>query len=505
MSRMDLYMNKRSSIGFAFTLIILLLLAQAVLSLSYLSTIATQVEKLYEHPYAVSNATRDIRTDLVSMHRYMKDVALAENDEKVSLASALVNEHEQRVLKSFELIFERYLGDSNDIQVAYKAFVDWKLIRDEVIRLKRKGHDKKAADITRGKGADHVALLNRETQKLVDFADNKAKIFLNNSVDAKSRAFFVVSLLMGVALAASILSAYYAVSRLNATQRDIKDRMHLIDQNILVAKLDEKGFIVDISSHLCRFFEVTKVEVLGRHASYLIHDDEREFAELEKIFRALSTGKPWAGEIQHTTAEGLQRWLHLSLHPDLDEDYNVNSYSAIINDLTDQKLSVTDALTGLSNRRYFDAMFDKEIKIAARNKTPITFAMIDIDYFKRYNDLYGHPKGDTTLTQVAGVLSASLMRPNDYAFRLGGEEFGVILSGLNAEQSFEFFDRIRNRIEKLDIEHSESDVSEFVTVSLGVYVAHDASLVERDQLYAEADNALYEAKKSRNHVVMNEL
>lgn len=496
-------MNKRNSIGFAFTLIILLLLAQAVLSLSYLSTIATQVEKLYEHPYAVSNATRDIRIDLVSMHRYMKDVALAENKEKVSLASALVNEHEQRVLKSFDLIFDRYLGDSNDIQLAYKAFVDWKLVRDEVIRLKQKGQDKKAADITRDKGADHVALLNRETQKLVDFADNKAKEFLNNSVDAKSRAFVVVSLLMGLALAASILSAYHAINRLNTAQKAIKGRMHLIDQNILVAKLDGKGFIVDISSHLCRFFEVTKEEIVGRHASYLIHDNERELDELEKIFKVLSTGKPWAGEIQHTTAKGLQRWLHLSLHPELDENYHVNSYSAIINDLTDQKLSVTDALTGLSNRRYFDAIFEKEIKIAARNKTSISFAMVDIDYFKRYNDLYGHPDGDISLAKVAGVLSASLMRPNDYAFRLGGEEFGLVLSGLNAVQSFEFFDRIRNRIEKLGIEHSESDVSEFVTVSLGAYVVHDASLIDQDRLYAEADRALYEAKKNRNYVVVN--
>jgi methyl-accepting chemotaxis protein len=118
-----------------------------------LKTIAAQTENLYQHPYAVSNAARNISINLVSMHRYMKDVALAENVLKIRNATTLVDEHEQLVLRNFDLIFDRYLGNRSDIQSAYKAFIDWKVIRDEVIFLMMRGKNKEAADITRNIGA----------------------------------------------------------------------------------------------------------------------------------------------------------------------------------------------------------------------------------------------------------------------------------------------------------------------------------------------------------------
>ncbi len=494
-------MKNKTNTSLVFTFIILLLVGQGVISLTYLKTIASQTENLYQHPYAVSNAARNISINLVSMHRYMKDVVLAENELKIQAATALVDEHEQLVLKNFDLIFDRYLGKRSDIQSAYTAFIDWKAIRDEVIFLKMRGKNTEAADITRNIGADHVALLNKETQKLIDFADNKAKTFLGNAVEAEKHAFVVIIALLIVTVITSVYISYHAMQRLNSTQTEMKSRIHLIDQNILMVSMDKNGVILDISNHLCRYLGVVKNEVIGKQSDFLINDYEGG-VQPETVFKIVSTGKTWEGRIRRVADNGRVQWIQSAVHPELNDNYEVCGYTNIINDVTDQELSITDTLTGLHNRRYFDEVIEKEIGIARRNKTFLAFSIIDIDYFKNYNDHYGHPAGDNVLVRVAQVLKQSLKRPNDYAFRLGGEEFGVIFSGLNARQSFEFLEGIRKAVENLHIEHCESHVCKILTISLGAYINPWANTIESHQLYVKADQALYEAKIKRNHVVV---
>jgi len=495
-------MKTQSNISLIFALIILLLIGQGIFSLSYLNSIASQAENLYQHPYAVSNAARDISIHLVSMHRNMKDVVLAENELKIKTASALVDEHEKKALKNFDIIFERYLGESSDIQSAYKALIDWKVIRDEVIFLKTTGKYKEAADITRNKGADHVALLTRETQKLINFADNKAKTFINNTIEAKKHAYIVVITLLVATVITSIFSSFYAVRRLTFVQHEMKSRIHLIDQNILIAHLDKKGVVLDISNHLCRYLGVTKSEIIGKQSDFFINDTAGD-VQAENIYKTILTGKSWEGEIRRVNAEGITQWIYSIVHPELDEDHLVHGYVNIINDITDQELSITDPLTGLHNRRYFDKVIKQEVRIANRYKTFLTFVIVDIDYFKRYNDHYGHPAGDNALIKVSQALKESMMRPNDYVFRIGGEEFAIIFSGLNTEQTIEFLETIRNKIEQLEIKHHKSEVSEFLTISLGAHINKGSNVIDSNQLYNNADQALYEAKNKRNSVVVS--
>lgn len=498
-------MDSKIHISLVLGIIIFLLVGLGAFSLFYLNAIASEIQNLYNHPYAVSNAARNININLVSMHRYMKDVALAENEQQIRNATNFVDKHEQHVLDNFDTIYDRYLGKQSDIQSAYKAFRDWKVIRDEVIFLKTKGEDKNAADITRNKGADHVALLNKETQKLIDFADNKAKTFIKNATDKKKHALIVVIILLVITVIGSIIISYYAVHRLSMAQLDTKSRMHLIDQNILLAKFDENGVILDISSNLCRYFQVTKNEIIGKQADFFIRDDGGDIKP-ENIFKIASTGKTWEGEIRRVSADGIVQWIHSAVHPELDEDYVVRGYTNIIHDITDRKtveeLSITDTLTGLHNRRYFDNVFEKQIRIAHRNKTCLTFAVIDIDYFKKYNDHYGHPAGDSALIKVTQVLKQSLKRPNDYAFRLGGDEFGIMVFDLNTEQTYEFLENIRKRVEELEIEHCESGACKYLTLSIGAHVNPNGDIFDSNQLYVKADEALYKAKLHRNHVAV---
>lgn len=164
------------------------------------------------------------------------------------------------------------------------------------------------------------------------------------------------------------------------------------------------------------------------------------------------------------------------------------------------RLSTTDSLTQLANRRRFDRLLDEEIRRARRSGSPLSVLLADIDHFKRVNDSYGHPFGDECLRQVAAVLAAHCQRAGDVAARYGGEEFVVLLPGLDAGQAIALAESIRCAITQLQLQHGEQPVA--LTISLGVATLTPA-LVAPVDLLAAADAALYQAKNGgRNRVVL---
>ncbi|HEX8613216.1 MAG TPA: sensor domain-containing diguanylate cyclase [Telluria sp.] len=175
--------------------------------------------------------------------------------------------------------------------------------------------------------------------------------------------------------------------------------------------------------------------------------------------------------------------------------------------LRDQALELrsqtfSDGLTGIANRRHFDVAMEKEMRRAKRSGTPLSLLMIDIDSFKPYNDHYGHQQGDDTLIKVARALAAMLQRPADLIARYGGEEFAVILPEMTPEHSQVLAEKMRERIASLGIPHAKSELTGYVTVSIGLAthaLAHPSDIAV---LLGEADRALYMAKGAgRNRVV----
>ena len=172
-----------------------------------------------------------------------------------------------------------------------------------------------------------------------------------------------------------------------------------------------------------------------------------------------------------------------------------------VNDKLEQ-LSVRDELTGIANRRYFNVLLNQEWGRALRTPMPLALLMIDIDFFKNYNDHYGHPCGDRCLASVADTLQALLRRPGDFVARYGGEEFVVLLADTEVPGALAVGERLRAGVEELSLDHAHSAAGPCVTISVGVagMVPHRDN--HPDRLLAAADQALYQAKATgRNRVV----
>ena len=164
-----------------------------------------------------------------------------------------------------------------------------------------------------------------------------------------------------------------------------------------------------------------------------------------------------------------------------------------------EKLSVLDSLTQVANRRRFDDYLLQEWQRAKQHHSPISLILCDIDYFKLYNDTYGHPIGDYCLQQVALTIECAIESISGLVARYGGEEFGIILPGIDGETALQVAEKIAIKVHQLHITHQKSPVNEYVTISLGVYSVVPNPEFSPELLIALADKALYQAKdRGRN-------
>jgi diguanylate cyclase (GGDEF)-like protein len=167
-----------------------------------------------------------------------------------------------------------------------------------------------------------------------------------------------------------------------------------------------------------------------------------------------------------------------------------------------QKLADSDGLTGIANHRYFYETLHLEWRRALRTNEPLTLAMADIDFFKIYNDTFGHQAGDICLKRVADTLSGIPQRTGDLVARYGGEEFAILLASADAAGAGKMAESLRESVENLKIDHPGSAISRFVTISIGVTTVLPHSSLTPSDLVRAADEALYQAKQGgRNRVI----
>ncbi len=288
----------------------------------------------------------------------------------------------------------------------------------------------------------------------------------------------------------------------NETEKKLQNYIQLINENIIISTTDKDGYIVDVSEAFCKISGYTKEELIGNTHKLVRHPNTPD-SFYEDMWDRLLNGEIWEGEIHNKNKNGKEYWIYAIIKP-LFKNNEFIGFTAIRTNITDKKhieqLSITDELTDLYNRRFFNIKIEEEINRAKRDNHYFSFLVLDIDYFKQYNDTYGHQKGDIALEKVASILKKRTARGSDFAFRLGGEEFGIITT-LNKEKAIEFANLIKNEIENLKIEHKASEVSKFITISIGIVSKEGESITNSDLLYKEADDCLYEAKRlGRNSI-----
>ncbi len=159
-----------------------------------------------------------------------------------------------------------------------------------------------------------------------------------------------------------------------------------------------------------------------------------------------------------------------------------------------ERISNTDALTQVANRRRFDDVLTQEIKRSQREHQPLALVFCDIDYFKQYNDTYGHPQGDACLVWISTALQDCLKRPADCLARYGGEEFAIILPNTDVQGALALVQEMQQAIADLQLEHQSHPFAPTVTISFGIAVAEELAETSDQQLIHQADRALYQAK-----------
>lgn len=288
----------------------------------------------------------------------------------------------------------------------------------------------------------------------------------------------------------------------------------------VILTMNEKGVIEMVNPAVSRMFGYEQEELIGKSANILMpatiaaKHQQWVGAYLKTAEHAIS------GRMLDTEGkrkDGSTFPLSISVSDKMIGSKHV--FAAIMHDITDQHnafealqvkntelqyLSSHDDLTGLHNRRTADEILQREWNRAVRAKSTITVMMIDIDFFKKYNDRYGHQSGDSCLQRVATAMKLALNRPSDLVARYGGEEFIAILPETDSNGASLVAESLRQAVAQLEIQHEDSDKG-VVTVSIGVGTAKPVKLMNYEKLVSCADSALYQAKEQgRNRVVVSE-
>ncbi len=280
-----------------------------------------------------------------------------------------------------------------------------------------------------------------------------------------------------------------------------------------IIEFDQNQRIIYANTAALDIFSMPPEKMLGCHVSQLFQaeDDER----LSSLIKSIQT-KGYFSD-QHIKVSLDKCILNVCLVP---SDINQNTHVIIMEDITvretaqkelleaNNKLEVLariDGLTEVSNRRHFDELLHKEWGRLRREKGELTLLLCDVDYFKNYNDTYGHLMGDTCLTNIAQAINAILQRPSDIVARYGGDEFVILLPNTNLDGAVHMAEEIRDCICQLKILHENSPVNSQVTLTIGIGSGFPHDNLPEDRFIWLADKALYEAKANGRNCTISKM
>ncbi|MCT7461983.1 cache domain-containing protein [Aliarcobacter cryaerophilus] len=290
----------------------------------------------------------------------------------------------------------------------------------------------------------------------------------------------------------------------NMVEKKLQDYINIVNQNVIISSTNIQGVITEVSEAFCEISGYKKDELIGKSHNIVRHPNTPT-SFYKEMWNTLLSKKEWRGEIKNLAKNGDIYWIYAIITPTL-KNSEIIGFTSIKSNITNKKhieeLSITDDLTKIYNRRFFNIKIEEEINRAKRDNKELCLIILDIDFFKQYNDTYGHQEGDIVIKSVANVLKNRTNRADDFAFRVGGEEF-VIITHIEKDKVLNYANSIKDDIENLKIEHRGNKASKYVTISLGVVCKNAIEINSSKEIYKKADDNLYEAKRSgRNCVVI---
>lgn len=290
----------------------------------------------------------------------------------------------------------------------------------------------------------------------------------------------------------------------NMIEKKLQDYINIVNQNVIISSTNIQGVITEVSEAFCEISGYKKDELIGKSHNIVRHPNTPA-SFYKEMWNTLLSKKEWRGEIRNLAKNGDIYWIYAIITP-IFKNSEIIGFTSIKTNITNKKyieeLSITDELTKIYNRRFFNIKIEEETNRAKRDKKELCLIILDIDFFKQYNDTYGHQEGDIVIKSVANILKNRTNRADDFAFRVGGEEF-VIITHIEKDKVLNYTNSIKDDIENLKIEHSGNKASKYVTISLGVVCKNGIEINSSEEIYKQADDNLYEAKRSgRNCVVI---
>jgi diguanylate cyclase (GGDEF)-like protein/PAS domain S-box-containing protein len=334
------------------------------------------------------------------------------------------------------------------------------------------------------------------------FAKNISNEVLNFQNDMKN---ITTLLLFALVITLTLVNFGFnkSIKNLENNYGDITQYKNLIDENLMTLSTNLYGVITQVSDAFCNISKFNKDELVGLNIKLLLHQDVL-LSDYNKILEVLKKQGSWSGEIQELKQDEHMFWVYANIQPKFKNNKMVG-YDTVMHDITEKKMNeelmITDGLTHIYNRRYFNEIFPRMISSTKRDGGYLSLVMLDIDHFKEYNDTYGHIQGDYVLVEVAKVLKSSLNRPNDYCFRLGGEEFAILFKSIKKEYAERFVENIRQNIVKLNLKHEKNSTYKVVTASFGVVTLNADALKNWEDMYKQADDKMYAAKKRGRNTI----
>lgn len=304
-------------------------------------------------------------------------------------------------------------------------------------------------------------------------------------------------------------------SALRESQEQLHQILDSIDAGIAFVDVDRcYQFVNRFYEHR---FNRRREEMLSQSVEDVIGSEA--YATVKTYIDRVLQGIPQSFEFDMTYLSGQSVYLSSHLTPAYNPHQQIIGYYLFVFDITErhqleqslqaanaelEQLATLDGLTHVANRRKFDDYLEQEWRRAIRSQQPLSLIMFDIDFFKRYNDCYGHQIGDWCLIQVAQAVKAIVHRSTDLVARYGGEEFAVVLPNTHVDSAERIAEQIQQAIADLAIPHACSEIASIVSISLGVASQIPIGPGTSQQLIAMADRALYLAKqRGRNGYVLD--